>query len=96
VVIALFFLTDYVRQNLLNNELNKNGIETTAVITGFEFESIKSNQIEYATIQYEFENQIIIQRFRNFNHEYNFNQTLPIRISTKKPFMFELIETKKY
>jgi hypothetical protein len=91
MVIVLVFFIEKVKQGYLRNELSQNGVVTTAVIIGFEYERIKSNTIEYATIQYEFENEVLLQRLENFN-ELSIHQTIPIRISARHPQMFELIE----
>ena len=92
VLIVLFLVTDYARQNYLRKELDKNGIKTTAVVTGFEYDYIKSSRIDYATIQYEFENGTIVQRIKDINHIYKLDQVIPIRFSREHEEMFEITE----
>jgi hypothetical protein len=90
--LLLMVVTYYTKQNYLRSELTKNGIKTTAVVTGFEYESLKTSEIEYATIQYEYENNIITQRIEIYKNIYKIDQTIPIRFSSEHPEMFEIIE----
>jgi len=92
IITLLVLVTDYARQNYLRKELSKNGIKTTAVVTGFEYEYIKSSKIEYATIQYQFQKNIIIQRIWDSEHAYEIDQTIPIQFSSEHPEMFEIIK----
>jgi len=94
-VISIVLIVDYAKENYLRHELYKNGIKTTAVVVDFEYETIKSSEIAYATIKYKLGSQEVIQRFKTFNSRYSIGQTLPVNISTSNPEMFEIIESEK-
>lgn len=82
------------RKNHLKEELNKYGINTVGIVTGYEVEHHRRNKTDYATFKYEFENKQFIQRIENYDDEYKLNQSLNIRISKRSPEMFEIIENK--
>lgn len=82
------------RKNYLKEELNKYGINTAGIVTGFEVEHHRRSKTDYATFKYEFENRQFIQRIENYDDEYKLNQSLNIRISKRSPEMFEIIENK--
>ena len=91
-VISFGFMTFYTRENYLQSELNKHGIRTTAIVTGFEYENRRSGKVEYVTIQYQTGNNTITQRIENYSGTYYINQKLPIHFSMKNPEMFQLLE----
>jgi hypothetical protein len=91
LVISFVFMIYYLRENYLQSELNKHGIQTTAIVTGFEYESRRSGKVEYATIQYASGNKTITQRVTNYSGTYHINQKLSIYYSRNNPEMFEVI-----
>ncbi len=73
------------RENYLEGELNKNGINRIGKVTGFEIEHYRRSKTDYAIFKYEFENKQFIQRIENYDNEYKLNQNLCL---TKKSRIF--------
>ncbi|MCU0367927.1 MAG: hypothetical protein MUF39_03755 [Cyclobacteriaceae bacterium] len=92
IVLSLILTVLYVKETYLKIELNKYGVKTTAIVTGFEYEYIRSDKIEYATIQYKTGGHTITQRIKNYSSTYYINQQLPIYFSEINPEMFQIIE----
>jgi len=91
VIIGMMFL----RNNYLESELSRNGINTIGTVVGFEADRSGRTTRNYAQIKYEYSKNQILQRVEYFDNKYKLNQTLKIIVSKREPEMFKIIELEQ-
>ena len=79
ISIILIIAIGIKKNYYLEEELNRNGINITGKVIGFETEHHRRSTTDYARFNYEFENKEYIQRIENYDQEYKLSQNLNLK-----------------
>lgn len=95
VAIALcvsVFSGAYVLQSMYRSyQLSRFGTTAFAKVIGFESEYRRNGSANYATLQYDFENEIYNQKTENDDGFYQLDDSVKILFSKKDPELFEVV-----